>query len=408
MADFIQHGLITTLHDLGTIERERLELLLDQSTERYKIGLVLPVTASDMRAEPFANIVRRLQNVNFIDQIVVVLGIAPNEEDYHQTREAVSSLGDKAHVLWTDGPRMTSLYQRLLDAGLNVSVPGKGRSVWTAFGFLMADPTLKAFALHDCDIVNYDREMLVRLCLPLAHPGLDFEFCKAFYARTTDRMHGRVVRLLVQPLLGALISTLGYDRFLVYLDSFRYPLSGEFAVTSNLARSNRIPSDWGLEVGTLAEVFRNTSVKRVCQVDLCRQYEHKHQALSLDDATKGLMKMSTDILTSIFRTLASMGTVMQPGHFVTLRSAYLRAAQDSVRQYHADAILNGLEYDRHEEEGAIEGFARQIIVAGETFQRDPGGGEAIPNWSRVLTAFPEFPNQLRKAVEEDARELATV
>ncbi|MEL7500207.1 MAG: glycosyl transferase [Planctomycetota bacterium] len=407
MADFIQHGLISTIHDLGTIEPEQLESLLSKYTESFKIGLILPVTASDMRAEPFKQIVEKLKGAKFIDQTVVVLGVAPSEADFQETHATVRALGDSVQVLWTDGPRMTALYQELIDAGLNLSIPGKGRSVWTAYGYLMADPSLKAYALHDCDIRNYERQMLARLCLPLAHPGLDFEFCKAFYARTTDRMHGRVVRLLVQPLLRALIATLGHDRFLMYLDSFRYPLSGEFAVTSNLARSNRIPSDWGLEVGTLAEVFRNTSVKRVCQVDICRQYEHKHQPLSLEDPDKGLMKMSRDILTSLFRNLASMGTVMQPGHFVTLRSAFLRAAQDCVRQYHADAIVNGLTYDRHQEEGAIEGFAKQIIVAGELYQQDPSGGASIPNWTRVLTAFPDFPSRLREVVKLDAEEFAT-
>ncbi|MBI2481235.1 MAG: glycosyl transferase [Planctomycetia bacterium] len=403
MADFIQHGVVTTLHDLGSINRERLESQLERATQHYKIGLVLPVTAADMRAEPFARIIDQLRDARYVDQIVVTLGVSPEQRDYDQTCEATAVLGEKVHVLWTDGPRVTRLYQTLNDAGLNAEVPGKGRSVWTAFGYLLADPRLKAFALHDCDIVNYDREMLARLCLPMAHPGLDFEFCKAYYARTTDRMHGRVVRLLVHPLLNAMISMLGYDRFLVYLDSFRYPLAGEFAVTSNLARANRIPSDWGLEVGTLAEVFRNTSIKRVCQVDLCRQYEHKHQSLSLDDPTKGLMKMATDILTSIFRTQASMGTVLDAGHFVTLRSAFLRSAQDALRQYHADATLNGLQYDRHDEELAVEGFAQRITVAGELFQQDPGGGEAIPNWSRVLTAFPDFPQQLRDAVCADAK-----
>jgi len=405
MPDFVQHGLITTLHDFGAIQRERLESLLEHATRNYKIGLVLPVTAADMRAAPFAHIVEQLHDANYIDQIVVVLGVAPEEEDFRQTQAAVASLGEKVRVLWTDGPRVTQLYQTLIDAGLNVSVPGKGRSVWTAFGYLLADPRLKAFTLHDCDIVNYDRQMLARLCLPMAHPALDFDFCKAYYARTTDRMHGRVVRLLVQPLLKALISMLGHNRFLVYLDSFRYPLAGEFAVTSNLARSNRIPSDWGLEVGTLAEVFRNSSIKHVCQVDLCGQYEHKHQALSRDDPSKGLIKMATDILTTIFRTLASMGTVLGPGHFITLRSAFLRSAQDAIRQYHADAVMNGLHYDRHDEEQAVEGFAGQIMVAGEMFQQDPSGGEAIPNWSRVLTAFPDFPDQLRQATLEDAGEL---
>jgi glucosyl-3-phosphoglycerate synthase len=268
----------------------------------------------------------------------------------------------------------------------------------------MANPRLRAYILHDCDIVNYDREMLARLCLPMADPSLDFEFCKAYYARRTDRMYGRVARLLMTPLIRALISMLGHIQFLVYLDSFRYPLSGEFAITAMLARSNRIPSDWGLEIGTLAEVFRNTSTRRVCQVDLYREYEHKHQSLSREDPRRGLMCMARDILMTVFRTLASMGIVFQPGFFITLRSAYLRAAQDSIRQYHADALINHLSFDRHDEEIAIEGFASQIMVAGEAFQQDPAGGEAIPNWVRVLSAFPDFPQQLHQAVVEDAQE----
>ena len=195
----------------------------------------------------------------------------------------------------------------------------------------------------------------------------------------------------------------GHDDYLDYMSGFRYPLSGEFAITSTLARYNRIPSDWGLEVGTLAEVFRNTSLKRVCQVDL-GLYEHKHQALSLNDPSKGLMKMALDILANIIRTLASRGIIFEAGHFRSLKAGYLRTAQDCIRQYHADALLNGLEFDRHSEEQAVEGFSSQIPAAGEDFFNDPSGAAAIPNWTRVLTAFPDFPQRLRQAVRRDAEE----
>ena len=259
MADFSQDGPITTIHDLGTVRGDQLEQRLNKAAPNYPIGLVLPITASDMRAEPFASIVTELAKTSFLDTIVVVLNRAEDQADYEQCAELLKPLGPTAHLLWTDGPRGKALHKELADYGFNVLIPGKGRAVWTAFGYLLADPKLKAFVLHDCDIVDYHRDMLVRLCLPMADPSLDFDFCKAYYARCTDRMHGRVVRLLVTPLLKALISILGSDTFLVFLQSFRYPLAGEFAVTSTLARSNRIPSDWGLEVGTLAEVFRNTS-----------------------------------------------------------------------------------------------------------------------------------------------------
>ena len=203
MSDFSQGGLITTLHDLRSADPAALERLLIQSAQHFRLGLILPVTAADMRAAPFARIVEQLQPAEFLREIVVVLGVAPAVEDYRECLDRVAALGDLAHVIWTDGGRVQSLYRELGRCGLPLETPGKGRSVWTAYGFLLADPRIKAYALHDCDIVTYSRELLVRLCLPVAHPAFDFHYCKAYYARYTDRFHGRVTRLLVTPLLRA-------------------------------------------------------------------------------------------------------------------------------------------------------------------------------------------------------------
>ncbi|MEM8865499.1 MAG: glycosyl transferase [Planctomycetota bacterium] len=404
MPDFAQRGPITTLHDLSTVRPDQLEATLRQSVARYPIGLVLPITASDMRAAPFAKIAAKLVEADYLHTACFVLNRADSPDDYRETLRLVAPMGDRAQVLWTDGPRGRAATDDLMNAGFDVSIPGKGRAVWFAFGYLLADDRLKAFVLQDGDIENYDNEMLIRLCLPMAHAGMDFDFCKAFYARCTTRMHGRVVRLLVTPLLRALISVMGNDPYLVFLRSFRYPLAGEFAVTSTLARSNRIPCDWGLEVGTLAEVFRNTSPKRVCQVDIARLYDHKHQPLSVEDPNKGLMKMAMDILKNMIRTLASRGTVFTKGHFISLRSAYLRLAQDAIRQYHADSLMNGLEYDRHSEEQAIEGFAQLITQCGDAVYADPSGEPSLPTWTRVVTAFPDFPQRLRQIAADDRAE----
>ena len=404
MPDFAQRGPITTLHDLGRTTSGQLEELLRRSVDTYPIGLVLPITASDMRAEPFGKIVEELAKADYLDTSVIVLNRADTTDDYREALERIRPMGPSAKLLWTDGPRGRAATEDLTDAGFDVSTPGKGRAVWFAFGYLLADPRIKAFVLQDGDIENYDTDMLVRLCLPMAHPGMDFDFCKAYYARCTTKMHGRVVRLLVVPLLRALISVMGNDPYLVFLRSFRYPLAGEFAVTSTLARSNRIPCDWGLEVGTLAEVFRNTSPKRVAQVDIARLYDHKHQPMSLDDKTRGLMKMAGDILANIVRTLASRGMVFGRGHFTSIQSAYLRLAQDAIRQYHADSLMNGLDYDRHSEEQAIEGFAELITTTGEAVHDDPAGEAALPTWTRVVTALPDFPRRLREIADADLAE----
>ena len=395
MPDFYQHDLVTAIHDLRTGQQSRLEDMVRDAAKENRIGLVLPVTASDMRAEPFDVIVKELADADYIDTVCVSLGVAPDRKDYEETVAKVAPLGDRAKVLWTDGPEVQSIYGELIEAGIQVSTPGKGRSVWTAFGYLLADPRIDTFVLHDCDIVDYDRLLLTRLCLPMVHPALDFEFCKAYYARVTDRMHGRVVRLLVNPLVRALRLMYPSSEFVRFLASFRYPLSGEFSLTRNLARTNRIPSDWGLEVGTLAEVYRNTSLKRVCQTDLCRLYEHKHQALSLEQKNSGLIRMANDIITMIYRTLASQGVIMSSDSFITLRANYLRTAQNCIRQYAADALVNDLKYDRHTEETTIDAFADCVTSAADIYRKDPSGAGAIPNWTRVRAAFPDLTQRLR-------------
>lgn len=93
---------------------------------------------------------------------------------------------------------------------------------------------------------------------------------------------------------------------------------------TDLVRVNRIPSDWGLEVGSLAEVFRNVSLKRLCPVDLADNYEHKHQEVSPDDQTGGLLKMCADISKSLFRTLSSEGVTFSENIFNTLLVTYLK------------------------------------------------------------------------------------
>jgi glucosyl-3-phosphoglycerate synthase len=192
----------------------------------------------------------------------------------------------------------------------------------------------------------------------------------------------------------------------VYLDSFRYPLAGEFAMQADLARVNRIPSDWGLEVGVLAEIYRNCAVKRVCQVDIAENYEHKHQDLSKGDPSQGLMKMAVDISKTLFRILAGEGVTFDTGTMQRLMISYVRTAEDTITRYHADAMINGLIFDRHTEETAVETFAQALKLATDEFFADPLGSPLIPNWNRITSALPGFLGALREAVEADYTEFA--
>jgi glucosyl-3-phosphoglycerate synthase len=255
-------------------------------------------------------------------------------------------------------------------------------------------------ALHDCDIRNYDKDLLARLCYPVANPNLGFEFCKGFYARVSNKLHGRVTRLFFTPLVRALQTLMPLAPFLRYLDSFRYPLSGEFAMRADLARVNRMPSDWGLEVGMLAEVYRNCAISRICQVDVADNYDHKHQTLSESDSTQGLRRMTFEIAKNIFRTLAAQGCILGDAEFRTLLVHYQQLAQDTINKYYADAMLNGLEFDRHAEATAVSAFSESLREAAAMYSENPLSLPLIPNWNRVLHAIPGFFDLILGAAEE--------
>jgi glucosyl-3-phosphoglycerate synthase len=404
MADFYQTGMVTTLHRLTPNQLDRIEAELESYGRNRPIGLVLPALFSEFETPAMQGIVAELQKVKYLQRIVVALGRASREQ-FFQAKRFFDNFYTPVDCLWIDSDRIQALLRKLEERGLSAGSDGKGRSCWLAYGYLLAMRDCDVIALHDCDIVNYDRQLLARLCYPVTHPHLGFEFCKGYYARVTDRMHGRVTRLFMAPLIRSLEGMAPGNPFLRYLDSFRYPLAGEFAMDINLARVNRIPADWGLEVGVLAEVFRNCAMARTCQVDLMDSYEHKHQVLSPEDATKGLARMASDIAKSLFRTLASEGLVFTADHFRSLEVRYIRMAQDTIARYYADAMLNGLKFDRNGEENAVATFAKSLRLAAAEFLEDPTALPLIANWNRVLSAIPEFFDLLRDAVERDGRKM---
>jgi len=405
MPDFHQTGTITTLHKLGPSGLRRLEEELLGHARVRPIALVLPCLHSELRDVALKGIIDALRGVPYLRQVVVSVSGTEEPAEFEEMRDAFDGVttctGEPATLVWNGGPRVQELYRQLEAEGLDPGPDGKGRSAWMAYGYVLASDVSRVIALHDCDIRDYSRELLARLCYPIANPNLAYEYAKGYYGRVAGRLYGRVTRLFMTPFIRAMKAVLGPHELLDFLDSFRYPLAGEFAMTTDLARSTRIPADWGLEVGMLAEVYRNCSLKRICQVELVDNYDHKHRDLSFDDASHGLHRMVVDIASSLIRNLASFGVEFDAGFLNTLSVAYVRLAQDAISRYSDDAALNGLEFDRHEEEQAVETFSRALRAAGLSFVRDPLGAPQIPNWNRVTSALPDFLDSLGAAVEAD-------
>ena len=406
MGDFHQNGLITTLHNIAKRPVEDIEAELCTFQKGRPMGLVLPSLYSELEREALATIVDELVKVPYLNEIVIGLDRA-NEDQYKHALQYFSKLPQHHRILWNDGPRLMAIDAKLQELGLAPKEMGKGRNVWYCYGYILASKRSEAVALHDCDIVTYNRELLARLIYPVANPRFNYEFCKGYYSRVNGKkMGGRVSRLFVTPVLRALKKVCGYSDFLEYLDSFRYPLAGEFSMRVDVINDLLIPSDWGLEVGVLSEMKRNYATNRLCQVDIADVYDHKHQDLSLDDANQGLSKMSVDISKAIFRKLATNGEIFSSEKFRSIKATYFRVALDFVETYSNDALINGLDYDRHSEEQAVELFAQNLMIAGEYFLDNPMDTPFIPSWNRVISAVPDILDQLKDAVEQDYQEFS--
>jgi glucosyl-3-phosphoglycerate synthase len=399
MSDFFQNGVITTFHRLGTLNVDKLEDQLKSFSKIRPIALVLPSLYREYASGALPNIMKTLKKVTYLNEIVLCLDKATPTQ-FKEVKEAFSPM-KKLKIIWNDGKHIKRLYQVLERHNLSPGDAGKGRAVWISLGYVLARGKSRVIAVHDCDIVNYDLAMLGRLCYPVGNPYQEYEFCKGFYSRVTTKMYGRATRLFFTPFIRSLEKILGYLPFLVYIDSFRYALSGEIAMRRDLAMAIRIPSDWGLEVGTLAEVYRSVTLNRICQVDIADTYEHKHQPLIPSNPEKGILKMTIDIAKSIFRTLAQEGVEFSEGFFKTLSNIYLQIAQDAIIRYEGDAALNDLEFDRHGESLCVESFASGINRAGKMFWQNPSAMQLIPSWHRVTAALPEFFQEIEEAVTKD-------
>ncbi|REL31531.1 glycosyl transferase [Thalassotalea euphylliae] len=401
MADFYQNGSVTTLHNLGQRSYEDMEKELVSFNQTRPLGLLLPSLFSELEGPALAKIIDKIAQVPYLSEVVIGLDRA-DEAQYRYALEFFDKLPQHHRVLWNDGPRLKAIDAKLQALGLAPTELGKGRNVWYCMGYILASNRAESVALHDCDILTYEKDLLARLLYPVAHPQFNYEFSKGFYARVADgKINGRVSRLLVTPLIRALKRVVGPNEYLDYMDCFRYPLAGEFSFRRDVLNDLRIPSDWGLEIGVLSEMHRNYATNRICQVDIADVYDHKHQDLSLDNAEAGLSKMSIDITKAFFRKLATQGHTFSTETFRSIKATYFRIALDYVETYRHDALMNGLSLDIHNEEAAVEMFAKNIMNAGQTFLENPMETPFIPTWNRVISAEPNILNELKEAVEQD-------
>ncbi|UCG80754.1 MAG: hypothetical protein JSV60_00275 [Desulfobacterales bacterium] len=418
MSEFHQEGYITTIHgfyDLFDPEEHlaRLEKKLEEFSKHMCISLLLPSLYDEIRApQALENIIDQINRVNYLCSVVVALGGAKEEKEFREAKAYFGSLKKEnrnVKVVWVEGPRVRQIFEKLQEQKIPTGVPGKGQSVWITLGYLFAAEVSDVIALHDCDIVTYDRLLLGRLIEPTANPNNDFEFCKGYYARispTDMEMKGRTTRLFVAPFAESLARIMDdrqhhvLGQFFRYHRTFRYPLAGEFSFLTRLARAINIAYDWGLEVSTLSEVYTRLTPKKIAQIDLCKNYEHKHQELSEKDANRGLHRMVVDIAKFYLNYIRSHGMPVDDAFIDMLQHTYYSTAISFVKSYSDDAESNDLAYDRHQEELTVRYFRDFIATAWKQARKEKEGTQ-ITSWNRVIYSAPDIYDDLLEAVERD-------
>ena len=389
-------NVITTLHNIR-VNDSLIEKEVEGFSQDRKCALVIPVLYRDLIAPPMKLIEQQFSKMDYLNGIIIPITV-DKKTDFKRTVKHFAK-DKRVKVIWCESPRITNLLKEITGAGIDLPPwQGKGKAIWLAIGLGSMDNY--AIALHDADIETYDRHVVSRMLFPLLEPSLKYSFSKGYYSRLTDnRLYGRVARLFLWPLIDSLNKTFkGESMFLKYLRSFRYPISGEMGITSSLAQSLRIPYDWGLEIGILAEVYKRAALARICEVDL-DVYSHKHQGLGANK-DEGLLKMAMEILTTILRTTTEQDGLRINQHDLhSITVLYRKIAQDYIDKYRADSRFNSFEYDMHVEDMFIERISKHIVSIGDKYFRDPST-EQFPNWHTVLSVSPDITTKIMSSKKQ--------
>lgn len=400
MADFYQHARVPTLHHLAHADSsEREEEMLEWAAGK-PVALLLPALYAECERPALPRILEEVSQAGHVSEVVLSMNGMDAAEHERALRICRQHLrGKKAHVLWNDGPRLEGVYERMRAAGMAGAHAGKGSNIWMGIAYLHARGFNGVVVSHDTDILNYSRDLLWRLCYPLLHPAMGYRFAKGYYSRVSDRLYGRVTRLLIFPLVQAFRDVLGAKPLIEQLDSFRYPLSGEFAAHMDALESFSLPGGWGLEVSMLCEAYRHLPGEQQCQVDLGFHFEHRHRSLAHDQIgvnEPGLVTAAADVARCLaWQVLREADAKSAEGLMRLVNERYRVRADEWMQRYEHVALLNGLHHDSDEESAAIDAFSRaldHLLIAigkdglkvpamretpAKTLASIPGLGEAI-------------------------------
>tara|TARA_B100000902_G_scaffold60749_1_gene67846 strand:- start:489 stop:1664 length:1176 start_codon:yes stop_codon:yes gene_type:complete len=381
MADFHQQGPITTLHRLTDSANTQAQSFVSTRSIGSRVALVLPCLISELEGSALPKMVKQISDLGWLGRVIV--GIDGADADSFKAAQALfASLPQQTTVIWNDSEGMASFDQNI---GLSPGT-GKGRNLWRCFGAVAAYNDIDTVVVHDADISTYESAFVARLAHPIVDDRMGFDFVKGFYPRFDHQgMNGRVTRLLVGPLLDSLASSNPSDLNIRYLQSFRYPLAGEFAARTSITRSIEMPEHWGVDLSLLANVL--SMGVQIAQTDLTDRYDHKHQMLSLDDPESGLHRMARDIISTL--VLASGLDGIDVADFDM-------KLDHAVFSHRSNAVSNDIPTNSEAENSAAALFKTLVREKQTSLPTN------LPSWNQLSTEFPNCIQDLMVAVESQS------
>jgi glucosyl-3-phosphoglycerate synthase len=330
MSDFFQSKSITTLQSLCINAQMESELIASDK----KIVVVVPCSIRHFRLGTLHQLIEQLQAITFLHSIVVVLS-GPEAETEKNKNEPFQSLG----------------YRHDLITVLCASEPGKGRALKVGFNYVYQQHHDNAVVVTlDADLQSFNADFLLKLAYPVAVFGGHFN--TGYYVRySNNKLDGRLTRLLVFPMLYAMSAQDPGNELLQWLLAFRYPLSGDVALSSQLLPKLVLADHWAYDVSLLNSVYRWQQKLDVYQTELSENYEHLHRSVE-KDGELGLMEVSRDIVGYLL-------TAFTPDRS-RLAADYHQLARQYCEKYRKLALFNGLTYSQEAEDDLIKRIYSQI------------------------------------------------
>jgi glucosyl-3-phosphoglycerate synthase len=221
----------------------------------HRISVVIPARNEAATIGEIAAAVRAdlVDATGLVDELVVI-----DSDSTDATAEIAARSGATVHAARQIGPEFENH-------------PGKGEALWKSL-FVTAGDIL---VFIDGDLTGWGTHFVTGLLGPLlADPRI--ELVKGYYDRVLDdgtgrqaTQGGRVTELVARPLL---------NLYWPELARVVQPLAGEWAIRRATFESLHVPTGYGVEMGSLLDVYECGGLDALAQVDLGSR-AHTHQAI---------------------------------------------------------------------------------------------------------------------------------